>query len=156
VVVQSVREQEEMAAELEAWGEEALLIPEVHRGGEGVRPDSDLEAEWLGSLARLVGQPKPRLVIVTEGVLRAKQPHPDTIRKGLWRIETGTVLDPLQFVEDIVLAGYRKVGTVTERGEVARRGGIVDVFSTQSCAPVRMEWEGIVWNRFGRSTCMSR
>ena len=142
VVVQSVREQEEMAAELEAWGEEALLIPEVHRGGEGVRPDSDLEAEWLGSLARLVGQPKPRLVIVTEGVLRAKQPDPNTIRKGLWRIETGTVLDPLQFVEDLVHAGYRKVGTVTERGEVARRGGIVDVFSTQSCAPVRMEWGG--------------
>ena len=73
VVVQGVREQEEMAAELEAWGEEALPVPEVHRGGNGVRPDSDLEAEWLGSLARFVGQPKPRIVIVTEGVLRTRQ-----------------------------------------------------------------------------------
>ena len=52
------------------------------------------------------------------------------------------VLDPLPFVEDLVLAGYRKVGTVTERGEVARRGGIVDLFPTQASFPVRMEWGG--------------
>ena len=89
VVVESVRDQEEMASELEAWGEDPLLVPEMHRGGEGVRADPDLEAEWLGALARLVGERKPRLVIITEGVLRAKQPDPNAVRKGLRRIVIG-------------------------------------------------------------------
>ena len=142
VVVGSVREQEEMASELEAWGENPLLVPEVHRGGEGVRADPDLEAEWLGALGRLVGESKPRLVIVTEGVLKAKQPDPRAVKKGLRRIVSGEGLDPLKFVEELVEVGYRKVGTVTERGEVARRGGIVDLFPTQSDVPVRMEWGG--------------
>ena len=69
VVAGSVREQEELASEIEAWGGEVLIIPEAHRGEERVRPDPDLEAEWLGSLARLVQGKKPRLVIVTERVL---------------------------------------------------------------------------------------
>ena len=142
VVVQSVREQEEMASELEAWGEEPLLVPEAHRGSEGVRPDPDLEAEWLGALGRLVQEPKPRLVIVTEAVLQAKQPNPQDVRKGLQRITTGAEIEPLQFVQDLIEAGYRKVGTVSERGEVARRGGIVDIFPSQSDIPVRMEWVG--------------
>ena len=137
-----MREQEEMASELEAWGENPLLVPEVHRGGEGVRADPDLEAEWLGALGRLVGESKPRLVIVTEGVLKAKQPDPREVKKGLRRIVSGEGLDPLKFVEELVEVGYRKVGTVTERGEVARRGGIVDLFPTQSDVPVRMEWGG--------------
>lgn len=49
-------------------------------------------------------------------------------------------MDPLQLVEELVEAGYRKVSTVSERGEVARRGGIVDVYSRQALFPVRMEW----------------
>ena len=142
VVVQSVREQEEMASELEAWGEEPLLVPEAHRGSEGVRPDPDLEAEWLGALGRLVQEPQPRLVIVTEAVLQAKQPNPQDVRKGLQKITTGAEIEPLQFVQDLIEAGYRKVGTVSERGEVARRGGIVDIFPSQSDIPVRMEWVG--------------
>lgn len=142
VVVESVREQEEMAAELEAWGEKPLLIPERHGGGEGVRPDPDLEAEWLGALGKLVGKERPALLIVTQGVLRAKQPDPEAVRKGLKVIRVGAEMDPLQLVEDLVRSGYRSVGTVTERGEVARRGGIVDLFPTQSDVPVRMEWGG--------------
>ena len=48
VVAGSVREQEELASEIEAWGGEVLIIPEAHRGEERVRADPDLEAEWLG------------------------------------------------------------------------------------------------------------
>ena len=142
VVAGSVKEQEELASEIEAWGGEVLIIPEAHRGEERVRPDPDLEAEWLGSLARLVQGTKPRCVLVTERVLQEKHPAPDEIRKGMIQLKTGDILDPLQLVENLVEAGYKKVGTVAERGEVARRGGIVDVFASQAAIPVRMEWGG--------------
>ena len=67
--------------------------------------------------------------------MKAKQPDPRAVKKGLRRIVSGEGLDPLKFVEELVEVGYRKVGTVTERGEVARRGGIVDLFPTQSDVP---------------------
>ena len=142
VVAGGVREQDEMAAQMEAWGGDILLVPEAHRGKEGVRPDADLEAEWLGALARLTSKDKPRGVVVTDQVQEEKHPSPAEIKKGMFYVKKGDALDPLLFVEELVTAGYRKVGTVAERGEVARRGGIVDLFATQAAAPVRIEWGG--------------
>ncbi len=142
VVTGSVREQEEIASQIEAWGGDVLVVPEAHRGKEGVRPDADLEAEWLGSLARLTLEERPRCVVVTEQVLAEKHPSPAEIQRGMFRVKKGDALDPLQFVEDLVTAGYMKVGTVAERGEVARRGGIVDLFANQAEAPLRIEWGG--------------
>ena len=142
VVAENIREQEELAAEIESWGGEVLVVPEAFRGSENVKPDPDLEAEWTGSLARFTESDRPRLVVVTERVLQEKLPTPDWIRKSLCRISAGDSADPLSLVENLVAAGYQSVGTVTERGEVARRGGIVDIFSRQALFPVRLEWVG--------------
>jgi len=142
LVVEHVRQQEELAAEIEAWGGEAVVVPEAFRGTEKVKPDPDLEAEWVASLARLTEPSRPRLVLVTERVLSELLPSPDWIRKAIRQVAVGDTLDPLQLVEQLVDAGYRNVGTVTERGDVARRGGIVDIFSRQALFPVRMEWGG--------------
>lgn len=142
VVAENVRQQEELAAEIESWGGEAVLVPEAFRGSDKVRPDPDLEAEWVASLARLLDPGRPRLAIVTQRVMTEPMPAPAWIRAGHRRVSLGDTLDPLQLVEELVEAGYRKVSTVSERGEVARRGGIVDVYSRQALFPVRMEWGG--------------
>lgn len=142
VVAQGPKEQEELAAEMEAWGGEPLVIPEAYRGDEKVRPDPDLQAEWMGSLGRCLEKPQPKLIVVTEQVLGEKQPRPATVTQCLRVISVGEEMDPLQLVEDLIHAGYQKVHTVAERGEVARRGGIVDLFSYQAEMPVRMEWGG--------------
>ena len=86
VVTGGVREQDEMAAQMEAWGGDVLLVPEAHRGKEGVKPDADLEAEWLGALARLTSEIKPRGVVVTEQVQEEKHPSPAEIKKGMFCI----------------------------------------------------------------------
>jgi len=142
LVCENVRHQEEVAAEVESWGGRCLVIPEAFRGSEKVRPDPDLEAEWIGSLAELLQPERPRIVLVTEAVLAEVVPHPERIQSCLRRIAVGDRLDPLRLMEDLVNSGYRTVGTVSERGEAARRGGIVDVFSRQTVAPVRLEWGG--------------
>ncbi|NBR45532.1 MAG: transcription-repair coupling factor [Verrucomicrobia bacterium] len=142
LVAEHIRQQEELAAEIESWGGEVVVIPEAFRGSEKVRPDPDLEAEWVGSLARLTEQSSPRLVLVTERVLSELLPPPDWIRGAIRQLAVGETLDPLRLVEKLVGVGYRNVGTVMERGEVARRGGIVDVFSRHSLVPVRLEWSG--------------
>ena len=142
LVVEGPKEQEELAAEIEAWGGEPLVIPEAYRGDEKVRPDPDLQAEWIGSLGRCLTNPPPRLIVVTARVLREKHPHPDLLKEGRRKIQHGDVLDPLELTEQCVRSGYQKVHTVAERGEVARRGGIVDIFSMDADLPVRIEWGG--------------
>ena len=142
VVAENVRQQEDLAGEIESWGGDCVVIPEAFRGTEKVKPDPDLEAEWVGSLARLIEPDRPRLVLVTERVLEEKLPPPEWIKKSLRRISVGDTQDPIRLVEELVTAGYQSVGTVTARGEVARRGGIVDIFSRQAVFPVRMEWGG--------------
>jgi len=142
LVAENVRQQEELAAEIESWGQDPVVLPEAFRGSENVRPDPELEAEWVGALARLTGSQRPRLCVVTERIFEESLPDPAWIRNSVRSVEVGATLDPLAWVEELVKAGYRTVGTVTERGEVARRGGIVDVFSQHAAFPVRMEWGG--------------
>ena len=119
MVAEHVRQQEELAAEIESWGGDCVVVPEAFRGTEKVKPDPDLEAEWMGSLARLTEAERPRLVVVTERVLEEKLPSPEWMRQSLRRIAVGDTRDPLRLVEELVEAGYQSVGTVTERGEVA-------------------------------------
>ena len=142
VVVEGPKAQEELAAELEAWGGEPLVIPEAYRGENKVRPDPDLQAEWIGALGRCLAKPQPRLILVTAQVLREKHPHPDLMAKGIRIVRLGDLLDPMELTEQCILSGYQKVHTVAERGEIARRGGIVDVFSMDADLPVRIEWGG--------------
>jgi transcription-repair coupling factor (superfamily II helicase) len=142
VVAENVRQQEELAAEIESWGQDAVVLPEAFRGSENVRPDPELEAEWVDALARLTASHRPRLCVVTERILEESLPDPAWLRNSIRSVEVGTTLDPLGWVEELVKAGYHTVGTVTERGEVARRGGIVDIFSQHAAFPVRMEWGG--------------
>ena len=130
-----MREQEELASEIEAWGGEVLIIPGAHRGEERVRPDPDLEAEWLGSLARMVQGTKPRCVLVTERVLQEKHPAPEEIRKGMIQLKTGDILDPLHLVESLVEAGYKKVGTIAERGGSGPKGRNCGCFRDPSDHP---------------------
>jgi len=142
VVAENVRHQEELAAEIESWGGEVVVVPEAFRGTEKVKPDPDLEAEWMGALARLTEPDRPRLAVVTEKVLAENLPEPAWMRRSLRRISVGDEMDPWRLAEELVAAGYQSVGTVSERGEFARRGGIVDIFSRQAPFPVRMEWGG--------------
>ena len=142
VVARGPKEQEEMASEIEAWGGDPLVIPEAYRGEEKVRPDPDLQAEWIGALGRCLENPRPRLILVTEQVLREKHPRPHLVAQGTRKIQRGDLVDPMELSEECIRAGYQRVHTVAERGEVARRGGIVDVFSMHADLPVRMEWGG--------------
>ena len=142
VIAKGAKEQEELAGEIEAWGGQPLVIPEAYRGDGKVHPDPDLQAEWLGALAKCLETSCPRLILITEQVLKEKHPLPDWVTKGLRRLASGDHHEPLQLVEECIRAGYQKVHTVAERGEIARRGGIVDVFSTHADLPVRIEWGG--------------
>jgi len=58
------------------------------------------------------------------------------------QIRPGDEIDPAELVADLVAAGYRREYQVEHRGEVALRGGIVDVFPSTTDNGVRVDCYG--------------
>ncbi len=57
-------------------------------------------------------------------------------------IRPGQTLDPDDVLARLVAMGYRREALAEHRGEVARRGSIIDVFSSTADAPVRIDLWG--------------
>jgi transcription-repair coupling factor (superfamily II helicase) len=58
------------------------------------------------------------------------------------RIKPGDTLDPEAVLERLVVMGYRREELVEHRGEVSRRGAIIDVFPSTADGPVRIDLWG--------------
>lgn len=56
------------------------------------------------------------------------------------RVSVGQVIDRDVLVTELVNAGYERVEQVEEKGQIAVRGDIIDVFSTTDRNPVRIEF----------------
>jgi transcription-repair coupling factor (superfamily II helicase) len=64
------------------------------------------------------------------------------VRGRTVHLEVGQTIDRDALLEQLVAAGYARMPLVEERGEVAARGGIVDVFPPHRPRPVRVELLG--------------
>ncbi|MBD0316907.1 MAG: transcription-repair coupling factor [Thermoleophilia bacterium] len=130
------------AAEAAAWflGEEAVGL----FASRGVRWETGLEPP-----AHLVGERARALEVLAAGGLvcasalgfgeglPAVDARPETIR-----IAVGDEPGVEGLVERLALAGYARVERAEERGQIAVRGGIVDVFPSTGREPVRIELFG--------------
>ena len=63
-------------------------------------------------------------------------------RRGAVRVAVGDRLDLDAFVDRLGAMGYERVPQVEERGEMAVRGGLVDVYPSTADGPVRIDWFG--------------
>jgi transcription-repair coupling factor (superfamily II helicase) len=83
----------------------------------------------------------PRIVVASvRALLQRLGPQGDETLPVV--VHRGDVLDPDQLVTRLVGMGYRREDLVEHRGEVARRGSIVDVFPSTADAPVRIDLWG--------------
>src|SRR5204862_2448886 len=68
--------------------------------------------------------------------------RPELIRERTRCFRRGDRVDPLDLVEWLEDQGYEPEVQVSQKGEIALRGGIVDVFPLTSPWPVRLEFFG--------------
>lgn len=100
------------------------------------------ESLWvrISSLASLVsGSGGPRLVVLPATSLMRKLMPPDKFLAGCRRISLGDEISAQDFVRFLVEHGYERVYSVENRGQVALRGGILDIFPPSSEWPFRIE-----------------
>ena len=112
---------------------------------ERVSPSVETMGRRLEALWRLVGDDNPdreRLLVVApiKALLQRLGSHPEAAAPITLRPGDRVELDEL--VERFVHAGYRREYQVEHRGEVAVRGGIVDVFPSTGEIAVRIDCFG--------------
>ena len=137
IVCGDVRAQEQIQAELAVWHCPALLLPRLAHAGEEAIPDPDVIAERIGALS-LMREGRRVIVAVAESLEDSAPLPSDLETKGL-TLAVGQRLDVERVLAEMQGEGCERVPVVTERGQFARRGGIVDFFPWQGEEPVRVE-----------------
>jgi transcription-repair coupling factor (superfamily II helicase) len=95
----------------------------------------DVLYRWLAGAERLV-------VVAPATALALRVPTRSAVRGRTIHLEVGQLIDRDALLEQLAAAGYARMPLVEERGEVAARGGIVDVFPPHRPRPVRVELLG--------------
>ncbi|MGD9996687.1 MAG: transcription-repair coupling factor [Ilumatobacteraceae bacterium] len=109
---------------------------------ERVSPSVETMGRRLEVLWRLRTADRTPAVVVTSvrALLQRLGPGANAIEPV--RVAPGDVLDADDLLATLVAYGYRREELVEHRGEVARRGAIIDVFPSTAEAPVRIDLWG--------------
>jgi transcription-repair coupling factor (superfamily II helicase) len=135
---------ESLSGDAALWGGTAALglfpaadTPPFDR----VPPSEEVTRRRLASLALLADGGVPMIVASPAGLLRPALPV-DLVRGESMRLRNGDRHSRDDFIRRAVDLGYRRVSAVSGPGEIAVRGGIVDVFGLDRARPWRAEWFG--------------
>jgi transcription-repair coupling factor (superfamily II helicase) len=92
---------------------------------------------------KIINNQEPvQLILITINALIQKNIPFKDIPHSVWSLNNGSNIDLSIFIENLVHAGYRRSGNVLEIGEIAVRGGIVDIFSPNYVNPIRIDFFG--------------
>ncbi|KAA5804791.1 transcription-repair coupling factor [Alkalicaulis satelles] len=110
-----------------------------------ISPSPRTAARRAGALHRLAlrqSDEAPLLVIATiNGAVQRCAPREAMAAGGL-AARPGDVMDSEALKSHLVMNGYSRAATVTERGDYAVRGGVIDVFPADAAEPVRLDFFG--------------
>ena len=109
---------------------------------ERVSPSVETMGRRLEVLWRLRSSDRMPAVVVTGVRALLQKLGPDATSLDPIRVRPADVLDPDALLSRLVHLGYRREELVEHRGEVARRGAIIDVFPSTADAPIRIDLWG--------------
>ena len=110
-------------------------------------PHVDVISDRLETLVQLLKRRSSAatrgLVIVTQPVALMQKTFAEAeLQQRTETILRGAQLNPVELVDRLETQGYEPEAQVTQKGEVTRRGGIVDFFPVTSPWPIRLEFFG--------------
>ena len=102
-------------------------------------PHQDIISQRLRVLSALPGM-QSGVIIATVGILHQRLPPLDYVAQRSLALECGQQLPREQFTNTLVEAGYLRVPQVSEHGEFAVRGSLIDIFPMGTDKPVRIDF----------------
>ena len=151
VVTDNLKTQESFQQDLETWLGSASPSVSIRAWEifphEGKLPHADVISDRLQTLVALSDNSKfktqnSKLIVTSVTALLQKTFPPGEIQKRTRALERGDKIAPLDLIEWLEEQGYEPEAQVSQKGEIALRGGILDVFPPTSPWPVRLEFFG--------------
>ena len=102
-------------------------------------PHQDIISERLSVLASL-NTMTSGVIVASAAVLLQRLPPVDYVTTRSMSLRTGQTLPRGQFIDSLTASGYLRVPQVSEHGEFAVRGSLIDVFPMGSAKPVRIDF----------------
>ena len=110
-----------------------------------VSPNPDISAARMATLAGLVhGMPQRFVLLTTLSAAMQFIPARDILREAAFSARVGDRIDEAALRAFLVRMGFSQAPTVTEPGDYAIRGGIIDIFPPGEGGPVRLDLFGDV------------
>ena len=158
IITENLKAQELFQQDFETWlnigaqtSSRVLFYPEWEVfPHEGKLPHSDVISDRLQTLVTLAGMAQmargaaiasPAIVTNVIALLQ-KTFEPGDLRTRARRMRRGDRIAPLDLIEWLEEQGYEPEAQVSQKGEIALRGGIVDIFPSTGPWPVRLEFFG--------------
>ncbi|WP_300030028.1 transcription-repair coupling factor [uncultured Roseobacter sp.] len=145
------RDDKRMAAMQEALRFFAPGLPVVVFPGwdclpyDRVSPNADISARRMATLAGLVhGMPEKFILLTTLNAATQRVPAQDILRDAAFSARVGDRIDEKALRQFLVRMGFVQSPTVTEPGDYAVRGGIIDIYPPGDLGPVRLDLFGDV------------
>jgi transcription-repair coupling factor (superfamily II helicase) len=155
LIAENLKQQESFQQDLETWFSQLpTASSQLHfypaweiLPHEGKLPHADVISDRLQTLVALASNSKlktqnPKLIVTSVTALLQKTFAPADLKNRARKLNRGDKIAPLDLIEWLEEQGYEPEAQVTQRGEIALRGGIVDVFPPTSPWPVRLEFFG--------------
>ena len=102
-------------------------------------PHQDIISERLAVLASLPGLTRGIVVVAAASLLQRLPPREYVSARSL-QLASGARCNREQLLGDLLDAGYLRVPEVTEHGELAVRGAIVDLYPMGTDQPIRIDF----------------
>ena len=109
-----------------------------------IGPSGGVAAERMAVLSRLAAglDDKPRLLVTQAPAVLQRVPPKSVIQRASYQARPGQDVDVGDLERYFAVNGYSRASTVSEQGEFAIRGGVIDVYPPGAEEPVRLDLFG--------------
>ncbi|MEO0634533.1 MAG: CarD family transcriptional regulator, partial [Pseudomonadota bacterium] len=122
-----------------------------------VSPNADVSAARMATLAALAqGLQAPFVVLTTLNAATQRVPGRTVLEEAAFSARVGDRIDEAALRAFLVRMGFVQAPTVTEPGDYAVRGGIIDIYPPGEAGPVRLDLFGDVLDGARRFDAVSQ
>ena len=109
---------------------------------ERISPPPELGGERWRVRHHLMADPDPGIVVASLSSVLPRVPPREILRRFVFSLSPGQEFQREELIARLERMGYGRVSLVTETGEFAVRGHVVDIFSPAAPSPLRVEFFG--------------
>jgi transcription-repair coupling factor (superfamily II helicase) len=124
-------------------GQRVLLYPSWDIAPfEKISPSSEVMGQRWKGMYQWMADPVPGIVVASLRAAIQRVPPREVLQRFAFSISPAQEFQREELIDRLEGMGYTRLSLVTEVGEFAVRGHLVDVFSPSAAAPVRVEFSG--------------